>query len=267
MEFLENTSTNTNSLDDLYQELIIDHSRHPHNQGELPEPRVQLEGFNPLCGDRFTLYLDWDAERGVVRDIKFSGQGCAISTASTSIMTDLIKGKNTDEILHLADNFQKLLTSDESSEAVAKELGKAAVFTGVKAFPMRVKCATLSWHTLHKLMESLRTPLDLSNLEEQVWIQLRTCYDPEISVNIVDLGLIYAVTISDSTEDAGKKQVTITMTLTNPACTMGDFIIQEVKDKVNKIPGVQQTVVELVFDPPWSYERLSEQAKLEMGLL
>ena len=137
------------SLERLYQELIIDHSKQPHNYGSLAEPTLQLEGFNPLCGDRFTLYVQLVNDQ--VCDIKFSGQGCAISTASTSIMTDLMKGKRITEIERLIDQFQQLATQG-AQNLVDDQLGKAKVFAGVSEFPMRVKCATLSWHTMRKLL-------------------------------------------------------------------------------------------------------------------
>ncbi len=104
-----------------------------------------------------------------------------------------------------------------------------------------------------------------SELEQRIWVQLRSCYDPEIAVNIVDLGLIYRVSFRPS--KSGRQEVVVQMTLTNPACSMGDVIIQEIKDKIAALPEVAEVVVELVFDPPWSYDMLSEQAKLELGLL
>ncbi len=134
-------------LDQLYREIIIDHSRQPHNYGLMSGSALQLEGFNPLCGDRFTVYVDLDGV--IVRDIKFNGQGCAISTASTSIMTDIVKGREVADILQLAERFKQLATGGVSDAS----LGKAAVFAGVAEFPMRVKCATLSWHTLRRLLE------------------------------------------------------------------------------------------------------------------
>lgn len=137
-------------LRELYQELILDHSKKPRNFGKMEEPTRTANGYNPLCGDKLTLFLK--IENGVVADVKFSGSGCAISTASASMMTQQIKGKTLEEAQVLFENFHNMLTGKSSPETEQK-LGKLAVFSGVNEFPMRVKCATLCWHTLHAAME------------------------------------------------------------------------------------------------------------------
>ena len=131
-------------LSDLYQQIIIDHSQHPHNFCTLEHPSCSKDGYNPLCGDKITLYVN--EKNGVITDICFQGSGCAISTASASLMTDIAKGKTIVEILDLFDDFQKLVTTGELKNP--EKLGKLAVLVGVHEFPMRVKCATLAWHTL-----------------------------------------------------------------------------------------------------------------------
>jgi nitrogen fixation NifU-like protein len=136
----------TEELRDLYQEVILDHSKRPRNFRELPEASHHAEGFNPLCGDKATVYLN--VGDGVVRDVSFKGAGCSISTASASMMTEALKGKTLVEAESLFDRFHELITSDPRT-AVAKgeSLGKLAAFSGVCEFPVRVKCATLPWHT------------------------------------------------------------------------------------------------------------------------
>ena len=134
---------------DLYQELIVDHSRRPRNYRRLENPTHQAEGFNPLCGDKVKVYVD--LENNVVRDISFEGEGCAISKASASLMTESLKGKSRGEALKLLDKFHELLTTDT---AVNKELGKLVVFCGVRDYPARVKCATLAWHTLKSVLNN-----------------------------------------------------------------------------------------------------------------
>ena len=135
-------------LRDLYQEIIVDHSRHPRNHHKLECANHQAEGFNPLCGDRLTLYVQ--VENGKIQDISFIGSGCAISTASASIMTEQLKNKTLLEADQLFQTFHDLLTKpDEPTE----ELGKLAVFSGVREYPSRVKCATLAWHALHSALE------------------------------------------------------------------------------------------------------------------
>ena len=136
-------------LKDLYQEVIVDHNRSPRNFGELEPPGKKLEGFNPLCGDRLTLYLDQDGDR--IADVKFSGHGCAISIASASLMTEGVKGKSVQEAETLFADFHELLT-DTGQETDLTRMGKLAVLAGVRDYPSRVKCATLCWHTLRALL-------------------------------------------------------------------------------------------------------------------
>jgi len=130
-------------LRDLYQEVILDHSRKPRNFRALEGADHRVEGFNPLCGDKVTLFLR--LEKGEVKDISFQGSGCAISTASASMMTEILKGKTSQQAMKLFDEFHGLVTGKAGNGA---ELGKLAVFSGVCEFPIRVKCATLAWHAL-----------------------------------------------------------------------------------------------------------------------
>jgi nitrogen fixation NifU-like protein len=130
-------------VDDLYQETILDHSKRPRNFHVMKDANRKAEGYNPLCGDKLRLYLK--IENDVVQDASFEGSGCAISTASASLMTESLKGKTREEALRLLDKFHDLLTTDTE---VTKDLGKLVVFCGVRDYPARVKCATLAWHTL-----------------------------------------------------------------------------------------------------------------------
>ncbi|MGL1835073.1 Fe-S cluster assembly sulfur transfer protein SufU [Rhodocyclaceae bacterium SMB388] len=136
------------NLRELYQELIFDHNRKPRNFHPMPDADHYAEGHNPLCGDQLTVYLR--IEDGVIAEASFVGHGCAISTASASLMTEAIKGKPVTEVEALFRDFHAMLTeaSPEQVEA-ARDFGKLAVFAGVREFPARVKCATLAWHTLH----------------------------------------------------------------------------------------------------------------------
>jgi nitrogen fixation NifU-like protein len=139
-------------LRDLYQETILDHNRSPRNFGSLENSNRSAEGDNPICGDRLTLQLEVDAD-GRVTDVRFHGKGCAISTASASLMTESVKGRTRDEIEATFDRFHQLVTVGPSEEAGAAELGKLAVFSGVSEYPVRVKCATLAWHTLRAALD------------------------------------------------------------------------------------------------------------------
>jgi len=133
-------------LRELYQEVILDHNKSPHNFRELPDADRHAEGDNPLCGDVVTVYVGLDGD--TIREVAFQGSGCAISQASASMMTDAVKGKTLDEARALSQEFRNLLTDRGDAPVDPATLGKLAVFTGVKEFPMRVKCATLAWHTL-----------------------------------------------------------------------------------------------------------------------
>jgi nitrogen fixation NifU-like protein len=136
-------------IKDLYRDVILDHNRRPRNFGPLERADVRVEGFNPLCGDRLTLGLRM--VDGKIADIRFDGQGCAISTASASLMTEAVKGLTQAQALELFDRVHRLLTDEAAS---ADDLGKLAALSGVREFPARVKCASLCWHTLASALHS-----------------------------------------------------------------------------------------------------------------
>lgn len=140
-------------LRELYQEVILDHSKRPRNKREIDGATGKAEGYNPLCGDRATVYVMLDGD--VVKDVSFVGQGCSISTASASMMTETLKGKTKAEVDAVFERFHALVTArpDKADENAAPELGKLAVFAGVCEFPARVKCASLAWHTLKAALD------------------------------------------------------------------------------------------------------------------
>ena len=138
-------------LGDLYQQLILDHNRHPRNFQQPAAANRHAEGYNPLCGDRFSVHLQ--VEDGVIRDVGFQGMGCAISKASASLMTASVKGKTIAEAGRLFASFHHLVTDGEApAEPVA--LGKLSAFAGIREFPVRVKCASLAWHTLQAALDT-----------------------------------------------------------------------------------------------------------------
>jgi len=136
-------------LRELYQDVILEHSKAPRNYRELQNANHKAEGFNPLCGDHFTIYLDLEGDK--VQDVSFQGSGCAISKASASMMTQSVKGKSKEEVERIFERFHKLVTGEGNGDREA--LGKLAVFAGVSEFPVRVKCATLAWHTLQAALD------------------------------------------------------------------------------------------------------------------
>lgn len=142
-----------NDLRDLYQEVIFDHCRQPRNYGRLDHVNRKAEGYNPLCGDKVKVYLQ--VENGVIVDAGFEGSGCAISTASASLMTEIVKGKTKEQALDLLIRFHGLVTGT----ATAEDLVKLAALAGVREFPQRVKCATLAWHTMKAALENAAEPV------------------------------------------------------------------------------------------------------------
>jgi nitrogen fixation NifU-like protein len=141
-----------NALRELYQEVILDHSRHPRHHGILEDASHKAEGYNPLCGDRVTVYLKL-GEDNRVGDIKFEGKGCAISQASASMMTDMLKGRTAAEADRLMTGFLHLVKGEDASDLLEDDRERLEVMGGISEFPMRVKCATLAWHTYKNAVE------------------------------------------------------------------------------------------------------------------
>lgn len=141
-----------NSLRELYQEVILDHSRHPRHYGVLTAATHKAEGYNPLCGDRVTVYLKLGQD-GRVADITFQGKGCAISQASASMMVDMLKGRTGDEADRLMQGFLHLVKGEDASDLPEDDRERLEVMGGISEFPMRVKCATLAWHTYKNAVE------------------------------------------------------------------------------------------------------------------
>jgi len=141
-------------LRELYQEVIFDHNRHPRNFGKLEGANHHADGNNPLCGDKLRLYLKIEGD--VITDLRFEGTGCAISTASASLMTERLKGMKVTDAEALFHKFHAVVTEDDK-DAAGPELGKLSVLTGVRDYPARVKCATLAWHTLEAALHNRET--------------------------------------------------------------------------------------------------------------
>lgn len=138
-------------LRDLYQEVVFDHNRNPRNFRVMEDATRKIEGFNPLCGDRITLYVKLEGDR--IEDVSFQGSGCAISTASASLLTELVRGRTMEDAHQLFEAFHRITTGRDESASL-EELGKLAVLAGVRAYPARVKCATLAWHSLDAALKN-----------------------------------------------------------------------------------------------------------------
>jgi nitrogen fixation protein NifU and related proteins len=139
-------------LRELYQQVILDHNKVPRNYHVMADATRHVEGFNPLCGDHYTIYVKLDGDRIV--DVSFQGAGCAISKASASVMSSLVKGRTISEAEELFREFHRLVKGEIEGEEEVERLGKLAAFAGVSEFPARVKCASLAWHTLHAAVQS-----------------------------------------------------------------------------------------------------------------
>ena len=144
-------------LNDLYQQVILDHNRKPRNFHSIEYPSGKSEGYNPLCGDRITVYVLLEGDR--IKDVSFEGNGCAISKASASLMTESVKGKSKEEIEKLYTQVHQMLTAGPDASVDLEGLGKLAAFAGVREFPVRVKCATLAWHTLNAALLGKEEPI------------------------------------------------------------------------------------------------------------
>jgi len=141
-------------LNELYQQVILDHNKRPRNFHKMESASGKSEGFNPLCGDRILVYVQLD-EQQQIKDVSFEGSGCAISKASASLMTEMVKGKSREETGALFNRVHAMMTAPPDTPVDTTGLGKLAVFSGVREFPIRVKCATLAWHTLLSAIEGL----------------------------------------------------------------------------------------------------------------
>jgi nitrogen fixation NifU-like protein len=145
----------SDDLQDLYQDIILDHNRRPRNSRELPDRTHYAEGLNPLCGDEVTINLQ--LFENTIKDITFQGQGCAISQASASLMTEILMGLSLDDMRKQSEIVQKLLTSENELEDALFEYGNLAALSGVRKFPARIKCATLAWHTLEAALKGMHS--------------------------------------------------------------------------------------------------------------
>ncbi len=147
-------------LNDLYQEVILDHSRHPHNFRAMADATRKAEGYNPLCGDQVTVYLKLNGDQ--IEDISFEGNGCAISKSSASVMTDMVKGKSAIEAATLFERFRQMVTGD--AKPPTDPADKMGIFAGVSEFPTRVKCAVLGWHTLRSALENKKQKISTESV-------------------------------------------------------------------------------------------------------
>lgn len=140
----------------LYEQVILDHNKHPRNYGKLDDADFKAEGYNPLCGDHFWVYIKCNGD--IIEEVHFDGAGCAISKSSASLMTTLLKGKDKKEAKALFEKFRTLVTMNPQEDVDREQYGKLMVFSGIREYPVRIKCATLAWHTMLAALEERSVP-------------------------------------------------------------------------------------------------------------
>ena len=244
-------------LKELYQEIILDHAKNPRN-GKCKDYNHDAKAHNPLCGDKVHIYLKLEKDKNI-SGLSFEGEGCAISLASTSILTDTLKGKDinfskkvTDDFLNMLKNKSRITLNSLSEDQITT----ISSLSGVQEFPMRIKCATMAWHTL---LSALEKKVNMTDTKDKIISEIKKIYDPEIPVNIYELGLIYKIEVN------GTNKVLIEMTLTSPNCPVAESLPNSVKENILKIDGIKEVDLKRV-DPPWTKDKMSEAAKLELNL-
>ncbi len=278
--------------DDLYREIILEHFRNPRNPGRLDRPDLTAQGANPFCGDELEITLALQGE--TIREIHSQGKGCSISQASASMMTEAVEGKTLAQAEELAKQFKAVMLENAPMN-FPPDLEDLESLEGVKKYPVRIKCAILSWNTLLEGIEAHRkggsqarhvegeegnrpelarqvsdtasrnseasdTVLKTGDLQEVIRTALKTVIDPELNMNVVDLGLIYG------TEIAGGR-VKVTYTLTSPGCPLGPVIKGQIQSALTRLGWVQEVQTDLVWTPPWDpHTMASEECKMELGI-
>ena len=277
--------------DDLYREIILEHFKSPRNAGRLENPSLTSQGANPFCGDEMELTAALDTDR--IQDIRIQARGCSISQASASMMSEAVKGKPIRFAEELAQQFKATML-EGAPVGNGPEWEDLQALEGVKKYPVRIKCALLCWNTLLEGIGAFRkgekkavhteigepdaepaaqpanpaasapasSPADPpdGSPEEQVRAALTKVIDPELNLNIVDLGLVYATAVNGGS-------VQVTYTLTSPGCPLGPVIKGQVQSALSKLPWVKEVHTELVWQPPWDPKTMaSEEIKTELGI-
>ena len=295
--------------DDLYRDIILEHFKNPRNAGRLEKPTLTSHGANPFCGDEMELTLE--IRGGAIQEIRVESKGCSISQASASMMSEAVKGRRLEEAEELAKRFKATMLHDAPLELSA-ETEDLQALEGVKKYPVRIKCAILSWNTLLEGITAHRTGKPEANhveteegeheaaptqgasdnlragaptpsgiahsstreeisapptgtghsgtREEEVRAELRKVMDPELNMNVVDLGLVYGINVEQD-------RVKVTYTLTSPGCPLGPVIKGQMQSALGKLPWVKEIQSDLVWQPQWDPKTMaSEEVKAELGI-
>ena len=273
--------------DDLYRDIILEHFRNPRNQGRIDQPTLISHGANPFCGDELELTVSLENDQ--IRDLKVQPKGCSISQASASMMSEALNGKTLQQAEETARKFKAAMLEGAPMD-LPPEMEDLQALEGVKKYPVRIKCAILSWNTFLEGLtahrkgrkeathvegeEGERKPLEAQqpepapaaqaaasgSPEEQVREALRTVIDPELNLNVLDLGLIYGIDVQGGS-------VKVTYTLTSPGCPLGPVIKGQMQSALTRLAWVKEVHPELAWNPPWDPKTMaSEEIKTELGI-
>ena len=280
--------------DDLYREIILEHFKNPRNHGRLSHPDLTAQGANPFCGDELEVTVQLEKEK--ILEIQSQGKGCSISQASASMMTESLQGKTVEEAEKIAQRFKMIMLEGAPFDLPA-EFEDLQSLDGVKKYPVRIKCAILGWNTLLEGIEAHRkgksvashvegeegehpalskqlvsdSPLSdqtaaggvsdtVLSFQEEVLTALKEVIDPELNMNVVDLGLVYGTEIRDG-------EVKVTYTLTSPGCPLGPVIKGQMTTVLGRILWIKKIETLLVWNPPWDPKTMaSEEVKTELGI-
>ena len=246
-------------LNSLYQEVILDHYKRPHHKGLNPIHDVQVHHNNPSCGDEQDLTLS--LKNNTVAAIGWDGVGCSISQASTSIMSEIVLGKTTEEVSGLISGFLEMIQSKGKNSGNEDLLQDAVVFAGVSKFPARVKCALLGWMALKdaltQLSEKMEERESMSNNTtiDDITEAMKDVIDPELGINVIDLGLVYDMRIDNDV-------ATLDMTLTSAACPLQDVIEDQTKQVLADL--VSDVKINWVWMPPWGPARITDDGREQL---
>ncbi len=281
--------------DDLYREIILEHFKNPRNHGRLEQADILAQGANPFCGDELELTIAMEGQQ--IHQVKADCKGCSISQASASMMTEAIQGRTLAEAEDWAKRFKRMMLENAPWD-LPSEMEDLESLEGVKKYPVRIKCAILGWNTLLEGISAHRhgqheakhvegeegehwalaqkaaseepVPAPASDgsasasagegFKDQVTNALKTVMDPELNMNVVDLGLIYGVEIQDGL-------VKVSYTLTSPGCPLGPVIKGQMQSALGRLPWVKEIQADLSWNPPWDpHTMASEEAKTELGI-
>ena len=263
-------------LEQIYQEVILDHYKHPQHRG-LREPfGAEVYHVNPVCGDEVTLRVALSDDGEQVADVSYDGQGCSISQAATSVLTEQVIGQSVGQALKTVTAFTEMVSSRGNVEGDEDVLGDGVAFAGVAKYPARVKCALLGWmafkdalapersSTTSRRSKDERNAAPDNELLGDIEEAMRDVVDPELGINVVDLGLVYGVNLEEAEEGT---VALIDMTLTSPACPLTDVIEDQSRNALIGAGLVDEMRINWVWNPPWGPDKITDDGRDQLRAL